>query len=66
MDVTPHHSGFWKAETRECHLYFVDGTLELRLYDAGQLVGLELCDDVRGAYELALKWRENPPLWPPY
>jgi hypothetical protein len=57
---------FWLIDTRVCVLCSVEHELEVRLYDRGQLVGLEPCSTAQEALRVSHKWRSAPPVWPPY
>jgi hypothetical protein len=57
---------FWMVGARKCVLCSVDRVLEVRLYDHGQLVGLQPCETSQEALDIANAWRDTPPVWPPY
>jgi hypothetical protein len=55
---------FWTKDERRCVLCFED-TLEIRLYEKGQLVAMWPCEKYERAFELSIVWRHHPPRWPP-
>jgi hypothetical protein len=57
---------FWSTDQRRCVLWFEDDVFELRLFERGKLIALEPCADPETALELSVRWRHDPPKWPPY
>ena len=66
MEVTQRLVEFWLDQSRRCVLCTGDRSLELRLYQKHKLVGLEPCQTVDEALDIVKRWREAPPIWPPY
>ena len=52
---------FWKVGSRQCVLYLVSGTYEVRLLDGTDVCAVAVCRDGRHAYDTARAWLTHPP-----
>jgi hypothetical protein len=66
METTGRLMELWTVAHRRCVLCSVDHMLEVRLYDHGLLVALQLCKTSHDAVAVAREWRVTPPVWPPF
>lgn len=52
---------FWKSGSRQCMLYVIAGTFEVRLLDGTEVRAVAVCRDGRHAHDTARRWKTHPP-----
>lgn len=52
---------FWKSGSRQCVLYVIDNTFEVRLLEQSNVVSVAVCRDRTHADQTARHWLTRPP-----